>query len=177
VTGQGGELSELLDRAERLRHGQKVPEGLELVGKTLARSPNHPRALLLQCRLLFELRDFAGALETLRTLSGASTGQVELEALRRALEKLVGLKQTEIDSAFATESMAELLSQQGYFSEAMAVYRRVYLASGGHARILGEIDRIKKRAENEGSRDKSEASLARELAAWESWLRERERGR
>lgn len=166
----------LLDQAEELRRAGKTHEGLELVERSLQQWPNHPLALLLRSRLLFDRGEFAEALETLRPLSSLPVWAQEVRGLQKGLERLVELKAAELDPAFATESMARLLTQQGYLSEAMDIYCRLLRASPGEARFWEEMLRIRERLEREGSREKSRESLDRELAAWDRWMRKHERG-
>ncbi|MBI2090190.1 MAG: tetratricopeptide repeat protein [Deltaproteobacteria bacterium] len=176
MTSRNSTPAALLDRAEELRRAGKTREGLELVERSLGQRPDHPRALFLRTRLLFEQGSFAAALETLRPLSSLPLWAREVRGLQKGLERIVELKEAEIDPAFATESMAQLRVQQGYLLEAMEIYRRLWLGSPGEARFWEEISRIRDRVEREGSRDKSRESLDRELSAWDRWMQKRKRG-
>ncbi|OGP22566.1 MAG: hypothetical protein A2038_07060 [Deltaproteobacteria bacterium GWA2_57_13] len=169
-------VSSLLDRAEGLRRAGKIGDGLELIEGLVRENPDHPRALLLWTRLLFERGSFSQALEALKALSFVPACQGELRLLRKGLEHLAQLEAAEPDPAFATESMARLLVQQGYLLEAMEIYRRLFLTSAGEGRFWEEMRRIRDRLEGGGSRDKSREGLDGELAAWDRWMQKRKRG-
>lgn len=169
-------VSALLDRAEGLRLAGKIGEGLRLVEGLVRQNPEHPRALLLQSRLLFERGSLSQALEVLRALGSVPTRQEELRSLRKGLDDLARLEAAGFDPAFATESMARLLVQQGYLLEGMGIYRRLFLASEGEKRLWEEMLRLRERVEREGSREAPKERVAKELAAWDRWLDKRRRG-
>lgn len=176
MTSRDSTPGALLDRAEALRRAGKTREGMELVERSLGQWPEHPRGLFLRSRLLFEQGSFMEALEALRPLSSLAVWGREAEGLRKALERLVELHETGIDPAFATESMAQLLAEQGHLLEALDVYRRLLFGSPGEARIWQEMLRVRERLDRGGSRDQPRESLERELAAWDRWLQRRKRG-
>lgn len=169
-------VSELLDRAEGLRRAGKIGDGLELVEGLVRENPDHPRALLLRSRLLFERGSFSQALGALKALSSVPAWQGELRSLRKGLDHLAQLEEAEVDPAFATESMARLLVQQGYLLEGMEIYRRLYLASAGEKRFWEELLNLRERLECEGSRETPKERVEKELAAWDRWLEKRQRG-
>lgn len=169
-------VSSLLDRAEGLRRAGKIGDGLELVEGLVRENPDHPRALLLRTRLLFERGSFSQALEALKALSSVPAWQGELRSLRKGLDHLAQLEAAEVDPAFATESMARLLVQQGYLLEGMEIYRRLFLASAGEKRFWEELLVLRERLESERSREVSKERVEKELAAWDRWLEKRQRG-
>ena len=169
-------VAALLDRAERLRRAGKIGEGLRLVEELVCQNPDHPRALLLQSRLLFERGSLSQALEVLQELGSVPLWQEELRSLRKGLDHLARLEAAGFDPAFATESMARLLVQQGYLLEGMGIYRRLFLASEGEKRLWEEMVRLRERVEREGSREAPKERVEKELAAWDRWLEKRQRG-
>ncbi|MFQ5904242.1 MAG: tetratricopeptide repeat protein [Candidatus Binatia bacterium] len=60
--------SELADQVEELRQERRFQEALEAVERCLQESPKHPRALLLQGRILYQEGKVLQALEALRPL-------------------------------------------------------------------------------------------------------------
>lgn len=170
MTSRDSTPGALLDRAEELRREGKTREGMELVERSLGQRPDHSLGLFLRSRLLFEQGSFVEALEALRPLSSLAVWGREVGALRKALERLIELRETGIDPAFATESMAQLLTEQGHLLEALDIYRRLLFGSPGEERIWQEMRRIRERLDREGSRDQSGESLERELAVWDRWM-------
>lgn len=102
--------------------------------------------------------------------------QKTIESLKRGLEQLTGLREARLDSAFATESMARVLVEQGYLLEALEIYRRIFLDSEGEKRFWEEMILLRQRLEREGSREAPKGSLAQELEVWDRWIQKRQRG-
>ncbi len=168
--------TEAVDDVEMLRRRGRLKEGLAGVERVLEQAPGHPRALLVKSRLLYEQGSAAQALEALRLLERVRDRR-ELEPLAAALGRL------EQESArapeFATESMAKLLIQQGYFLEALEVYRRLFESAptpGERSELLQEIGRVQAMAERDGSRGAARERVERELGICARWLAERRGG-
>jgi tetratricopeptide (TPR) repeat protein len=164
---------DLLDDAESLRRKGHTAAALELVDRVLDARPAEPRALLLKSRLEYQSGRIAEALDDLRVLE-PSLGRAEMVGLRTALERLDEDAQT--GPAFATESMARLLEQQGYRLEALEVYRQLFETASNRDELREEIMRLKDDVEREGSRDASDQRARRELELWQRWLEEHPRG-
>ena len=172
---QSSDLSEVVNRAEAMRQEGRIQEALETVEQFLEERPDHPRALLLRSRLLYELGDKAQAEEALHDLA-LIVGERELQPLAAALERLQHEEKSRRAPAFATESMAKLLAQQGYFLEALEVYRQLFQSASNTIELWDEIVRLKATVEEQGSRDATKERVGRELESWERWLRENRRG-
>ncbi|HEY2986872.1 MAG TPA: hypothetical protein VGL11_04045 [Candidatus Binatia bacterium] len=150
-------------------------EALESVEEFLNAESDHSRALLLKSRLLYETGSVAEAIDSLRALGRIIVG-AELESIIAALERLRGGEPSRQPQAFATESMARLLTEQGYFLEALEVYRQLFDAAPERGEIYDEISRLKAIVDQEGSRGATSERVAHELEAWNEWLRTRSRG-
>lgn len=163
--------SELVDTAESLRRRGRVDDALEAVEEVLAAAPEHRRALLLKSRLLYQRGALGRALDVARVLEPLLGGEAaELTAA------LVRLDQASRRPApFATESMARLLAQQGYFLEAIEVYKQLYEASA-NAAVRDEIVRLTSLVERQGSRDAGEERVRRELEVAARWLEQHPKG-
>lgn len=123
-------LSDLVELAESLRQEGRHAEALNEVERCLEQNPKHPRAILLCGRLLYQEGKILQALETLRPL-GFMLGQDEgLKAITTSLGRLWQERNVQTEPAFVTETMAGLLTQQGYLLEATKIYRRLFLVSG-----------------------------------------------
>ena len=164
-----------VDRAETMRREGHIHEALETLGQFLKERPNHPRALLLRSRLLYELGSVPQAVEGLRDLGRIVTDR-ELRSIVAALEQLRDGGKLWQAPAFATESMARLLAQQGYLLEALELYRQLFQAAPERSELCDEITRLKASVEREGSREATKERVARELEAWERWLQQHQRG-
>ncbi len=121
----GERTAELVDAAEALRRRGRLDEALGTVDRALAAQPEDRRALLVKSRLLYESGAPGRALDVARALD-ALLGGGALADLTAALERLD--EEVRRPAPFATESMARLLEQQGYFLEAIEVYRQLYAA-------------------------------------------------
>lgn len=164
--------SELVDTAESLRRRGRVDDALEAVEQVLAAAPEHRRALLLKSRLLYQSGALGRALDVARAVEPMLGGEAaELTAA------LVRLDQSERrpPAPFATESMARLLTQQGYFLEAIEVYKQLYEASANPA-VRDEIVRLTGLVEREGSRDASEELVRHGLEVSAQWLERHPKG-
>lgn len=166
----------LLDQSDAMRRAGRFREALQLVERCLQQSLVHSRALALRAWLLFEQGDFVHALEALQALGTVPGREKSIESLKRGLEQLTGLREARLDSAFATESMARVLVEQGYLLEAMEIYRRIFLDSEGEKRLWEEMILLRQRLEREGSREAPKGSLAQELEVWDRWMQKRQRG-
>lgn len=159
------ELARRIDEVEALRRERRLDDGLQILNHVLEQRPDHPRAVLLRGRLLYELGSFARAVDALRRV-----GRNEFEPLILGLKRLEEAKQSVPSPAFATESMAKLLTQQGYVLEALEVYRRLLEAAESEIRFYDEIVRLRNIVESEGSREAGRERIERELRTWDQWL-------
>ena len=164
---------ELLDDAESLRRRGHASAAREAVERALVESPAMPRARLLKSRLDYRRGNIGEALEGVRALE-PSLGRTELAQLRTALERLD--EKARRAPAFATESMARLLAEQGYSLEALEVYRQLFETAANRDELRDEIARLKDIVQREGSRDATGERVRRELETWERWLEEHPRG-
>jgi tetratricopeptide (TPR) repeat protein len=174
---QSPDLPDLVEETESMRRQGRLHEALEVVERFLRKSPDHPRALLLRSRVLYELGRTAQAVEGLNNL-GRVIGLEPLQSLVAAIERLgvSGHSSSAPAFAFATESMARLLAQQGYFLEALEVYRRLFEAGPENSEWRDEVARLKTTVEQEGSRGATRERVAQELEACDLWLKQRQRG-
>jgi Flp pilus assembly protein TadD len=158
-----------------MRRQGRLHEALEVVERFLRKSPDHPRALLLRSRVLYALGRTAQAVEGLNDL-GRVVGNEPLQSLVAAIQRVGVSEQSSSAPAFATESMARLLTQQGYFLEALEVYRRLSEAAPEKSEVYDEAARLKRTVEQEGSRGATRERVAQELEACDHWLKQRQRG-
>jgi len=163
-------LAELVDLAETLRQEGRLEEALQTVKRCLAMNPQHARALLLLGRLLYQEGKISQAMEELRSLNAILAGDGGFQTLTRGLEEIRQKKNSPIDVSFATESMAQLLGQQGYHLEALKVYRQLYLASGAEARFWKAILELRDRLRQEGSRGTVKEKVAEEIEQLNHWI-------
>ncbi len=164
--------SELIDTAESLRRRGRVDDALEAVEQVLAAAPEHRRALLLKSRLLYQNGALGRALDVARALEPMLGGEAaELTAALMRLDQ-AGRRPP---APFATESMARLLAQQGYFLEAIEVYRQIYEASANPG-VRDEIVRLTGVVERDGSRDAGEERVRQELEVAARWLERHPKG-
>ncbi|HKA31829.1 MAG TPA: hypothetical protein VKH64_01350, partial [Candidatus Binatia bacterium] len=75
-----------------------------------------------------------------------------------------------------TESMARLLMQQGYYLEAIEVYRRVFEGATNRPGLRDEIVRIMEIVEREGSREADAERVRHELDVSARWLEQHPKG-
>ncbi|HEY1268781.1 MAG TPA: tetratricopeptide repeat protein [Candidatus Binatia bacterium] len=163
--------SELVDTAESLRRRGRVDDALEAVEQVLAAAPEHRRALLLKSRLLYQRGALGRALDVARALEPLLGGEAaELTAALMRLDQAARRP-----APFATESMARLLTQQGYFLEAIEVYKQLYEASANPG-VLDEIVRLTGLVEREGSRDAGEELVRHGLEVSARWLEKHPKG-
>jgi tetratricopeptide (TPR) repeat protein len=172
---QSFNLPDLVEETESMRRQGRLLEALEVVERFLRKNPDQPRALLLKSRVLYELGRRSQAVEGLQVLQRI-LGDETLQSLLGAIERLGSSTQPSSAPAFVTESMARLLTQQGYFLEALEVYRRLLEAGPENIDWHDEIARLKTRVEQEGSRGATHETVAQELAACDLWLKQCQRG-
>ena len=146
---------------------------MDAVERVLADDPADPRALLLKSRLFYQSGSLRQALDELRALE-AILGHAELAELKLALERLD--EDSRRPPAFATESMARLLVQQGYLLEALEVYRELCRTAVDPDELRDEIVRLAAVVEREGSRDADGERIRSELEICQDWLAEHPRG-
>jgi tetratricopeptide (TPR) repeat protein len=166
----------IVDRSEGLRREGRIHEALELAENYLRDRPDHPRALLLRSRLLYEQGNLVLALEGLGRLGsilGRDQGLLELVAV---LEQLSEIRKSPREPTFVTESMAKLFVQQGYLLEAMETYRQLFLSSREKGELWEEIVRLRDCLAREGSRGVEKERVVQKLEAWDRWMQEQERG-
>jgi tetratricopeptide (TPR) repeat protein len=172
---QSAKSPDLVEEAESMRGQGRLPEALEVAERFLRKNPDHPRALLLRSRVLYQLGRKAQALQSLHDL-GRVIGDDRVQPIVSAFEGLGGGAQSLSAPAFVTESMARLLTQQGYLLEALEIYRRLIETGPEQQDWHDEIARLKMIVEQEGSRGATAERAARELEACELWLKQRQRG-
>jgi tetratricopeptide (TPR) repeat protein len=180
MKGESPSPSELVDLAESLRQEGRIEEALQTIKRSLEMEPQHPRAVLLLGRLLYQKGNVSQALSELRSLNAVLGEDNGFRTLNRGLQEMLEAKHARIEnhdfeSFFTTESMAQLLTQQGYHLEALKVYRQLYLASGGQPNFWRAILEIRDRLEREGSRGTRKEAVAEELAHLNSWIEARQR--
>ena len=164
-----GEASGLLDDADALRRRGRLSDALEAVERVLAVAPEHRRALLLKSRLFYQNGTLGRALDVARALDPMVDGEAA-----ELIAALVRLDQAAHRPApFATESMARLLAQQGYYLEAIEVYRQLFADRPG---LRDEIVRIMEIVEREGSRDADAERVRHELEIAARWLDQHAKG-
>jgi tetratricopeptide (TPR) repeat protein len=163
--------SPTIDEIDALRRAGRLQEALALVEDFLKEKPNHSWALLVRSRIFYDLGSMTQAVEGLRDL-GRIVDPSRFKSLIGAIERLRDSGKSANAPAFVTESMARLLAQQGYFLESLEVYRRLCEAEPGNDALRNEAERLKSIAEQEGSRDATRERVARELEAYELWLKQ-----
>jgi DNA-binding SARP family transcriptional activator len=166
------ETSGLLDGVEALRRRGRLNDALEAVERVLAVAPEHRRALLLKSRLLYQNGALGRALDVARALDPLIGGEAA-----ELIAALVRLDQAaRRPEPFATESMARLLAEQGYFLEAIEVYRQLFEGTANRPGIRDEIVRLTETAAREGSRDADAERVRHELDVSARWLEQHPRG-
>ncbi|MBI4525257.1 MAG: tetratricopeptide repeat protein [Deltaproteobacteria bacterium] len=161
--------SELADLAERLRRQGRLADAMENIARVLAEEPEHARTQLIRARILYQQGRLPEALEGLRNLESVGS-QWGIRSLVKDLEQLRRRQETQMDTAFATEAMAALLSQQGYLFEALEIYRRLFLRSEEKQPLLREILVLRERMKQAGSRGIEKQKLDQELKTLDRWL-------
>jgi tetratricopeptide (TPR) repeat protein len=172
---QSSSPSDLVDLAENLRLEGRSREALEALERCLQESPKHPRALLLRGRLLYQEGSIPKALEGLRPLNSILDRDSGLKTITTGLEQLWDIRNSQMDPAFVTETMARLLVQQGYLLEAIEIYRQLLLTSEEKKRIWEEILLLRDRLEGEGSRGMERERVVQELEALDHWIQKQQR--
>lgn len=167
--------SSLADLAERLRHEGKGAEATKAVQRCLEQSPKHARGLLLLGRLQYQEGKLLEALQTLRALESILDRDESLRTITATLEQLWQRRDSQTDPAFVTETMADLLVEQGYFLEAMDIYRRLWPAAGGEKRLWEKILFLRERLAQEGSRNAQKEKVAREVELLDRWIEAQQR--
>ena len=163
-------VSELADLAEGLRQEGRYSEARKTAERCLEQSPGHPRALLLLSRLRYQEGKLLEALRTLRTLESVLGRQESLAAIADGLEQIRQMRNLPPDPEFATQTMAELLVQQGYLLEAIDIYRRLFLSCGGERPVWEKILSLREQLRQQGSRDAGREKVAQQLAVLDGWI-------
>lgn len=167
--------SDAVDAIEAMRSAGRLQEALTVLERFLTAKPGQPRALLVRSRIFYDLGNMNQAVEALRDLS-RRIGNDRAQSILGAIERLRDSGKPSSDPAFATESMARLLAQQGYFLEAQEIYRGLYEASPEKIELASEVARLKTIVEREGSRGATRETMARELEVCDLWLKRHSRG-
>jgi tetratricopeptide (TPR) repeat protein len=160
---------------EAMRRDGRLHEALTSVERVLKEKPNHTRALLVRSRLFYEMGGMTQAVKGLRDL-GRVIGDDRVQSIIRAIERLGDSVKSSSTPAFVTESMGRLLTQQGYFLEALEIYRRLSEAEPEKTELRDEVERLKTIVEQESSRGATRERVAREIEACDLWLRQHPRG-
>lgn len=169
MEGRALNPSELADLAETLRQEGRRDEARKVAERCLERDPRHPRALLLMSRIQYQEGRLLEALQSLRALESVLGRSESLSAIADGLERLRQVRSSPTDTAFATETMAEVLVEQGYLLEAVDIYRQLCDARGSDSSLREKILRLRARLRQEGSRDASREKVAEQLKALERW--------
>jgi len=104
-------------------------------------------------------------------------GQDEgLKAITTSLGRLWQERNVQTEPAFVTETMAGLLTQQGYLLEATKIYRWLFLVSGREERLWERILFLREQLAREGSREARKEKIAEDLEEWDRWIQEQRRG-
>ena len=159
-----------MELAERLRQEGRHAEAFQAVERCLEQSPKHPPAILLFARLLYQEGKVLQALDALRPLDSILGQDGSIRTIAAGLDQLWQARSSQTDPAFVTETMAGLLVRQGYLLEAMEIYRRLFLVSGGEKQLWEKILILRERFGREGSRDTQKEKLARELESLDRWI-------
>ncbi len=160
--------ADFADLAERLREEGRLQEALEVVERCLKDSPGHPRGLLLQSRILYLAGMYARSLQVLSALEQILGDEGGLKKIKEGLEGLWQEPKPKIDAAFVTETMAELHIKQGYFWEAMEIYRQLYTATRRGdlwQKILGLRSRLE-----QGVEEGDQGTAGDRLEALNRWI-------
>lgn len=176
MSAESGSLSvsELADLAEGLRQEGKYSDARKTVERCLKQSPGHPRALLLLGRLQYQEGKLLEALQTLRGLESVLGRQESLAVIADGLEQLRQMRNLPPAPEFATQTMAELLVQQGYLLEAIDIYRQLFVSCGGERRVWEKILSLREQLRQQGSRDAGSEKVARQLAGLDGWIEARQ---
>jgi tetratricopeptide (TPR) repeat protein len=175
VEGRALNASELADLAEALRQQGRRDEARNVVARCLERDPRHPRALLLLSRLQYQEGRLLEALQSLRALESVLGRSESLSAIANGLERLRQVRNAPTHGVFATETMADVLVEQGYLLEAVGIYRQLCETRGGDSNLREKIFRLRERLRQEGSRDAGQEKVAEQLAALERWSERQKR--
>lgn len=175
MKGPSSTPADLVELAERLRREGRRADAFQAVERCLGQNPNYPRAILLFARLLYQEGKVVQALDAIRPLRSLLGEDGTMRTIAAGLEQLWQERNSPADPSFVTETMAELLAQQGYLLEAMEIYRRLFLSSGGEKRLREKISLLRERLGREGSRDSRQEKLAQELEGWDHWLQGQQR--
>ncbi|MEK6601483.1 MAG: tetratricopeptide repeat protein [Candidatus Binatota bacterium] len=165
-----------MDLAESLRQQGRLGEALETVQDCLEEKPRQPRALLLRARLLYQEGRLPQAIESLRSLDFILGGDKAFSAMIAGMKQLRKARSSEPGPSFVTETMAQLLVEQGYHLEALDIYRRLYIGSEEKQRLWKEILLLRDRLEQEGSRAAPKERLVQELEALDRWMQGQQKG-
>ena len=173
-----GELSKftgvqgIVDRAEELRREGYFQEALEAVERCLRVAPRHPRALLIQSRILYQGGMLAQSLRILKTLQELLDREEGIAKVTRELEERWQQPKPPMEHAFVTESMADLHMSQGYLWDAMEIYRQLYTGAKSvklWTKILALWDRLQKES------DPTQDEQKERLDALNQWIEKQQR--
>ena len=173
--GPGSNPPNEVEEIETTRRDGCLHQALAAVERLLEEKPNHARALLVRSRLFYDMGSMTQAVESLNDL-GRVIGDDRAQSIIRAIERLDDRIKSSSTPTFVTESMARLLTQQGYFLEALEVYRRLSEAEPEKGELCDEVGRLKTIVEQEGSLGATRERVSREIEACDLWLRQHSRG-
>ena len=164
-----------MKQIEAMRRDGRLHEALTSVERVLKEKPNHTRALLVRSRLYYGMGGMTQAVGGLRDL-GRVIGDDRVQSIVRAIERLDDSVKSSSMPTFVTESMGRLLTQQGYFLEALEIYRRLSEAEPEKTELRDEVERLRTMVEQESSRGATSETVAREIEACDLWLKQHPRG-
>ncbi len=168
--------SELVDLAESLRLEGRLLDALKAIERCLQNNPRHARGLLLYCRILYLSRRYAEALHVLSSLEGIFGRDEGLKKIAKGLEELWQKPDPKLDTAFVTETMAELHISQGYLWEAMEIYRQIYLATEGERQLWQKILDLRDRLGQEESGKAEKERASERLESLNRWINSQQGG-
>ncbi len=168
----------IVDRAEELRRGGHIEEALEAIERCLRVDPIHSRALLVQCRILYQRGMLAQALRILKMLWELLDGDENITKIAEGLEERWQQPKPLMDHNFITETMADLQVRQGYLWDAMEIYRQLYTgveSEGLWAKILVLRDRLQKERDNTQDEQDEQDEQKERLEALNQWIKKQQR--